>query len=294
MKALLLILSSVLSNTIVLAQSTYTFTGSGNWRDTANWANRIVPSIVLQGGSIVINPAGSGQCILSDTQTVYSHGQLRVMANKKFVVTGQLKFITDTTSCGTVTDIDGNVYRTRKFGNQCWMVDNLRTTRYRDGSPIPHKTTSWVSLTEAAYCNYNNNATNAAIYGRLYNFAAVTNSSGLCPTGWHVATAGEWATLGNFLGGASVAGGKMKDTGTVRWASPNTGATNSSGFTALPGGYRDYQGAFGALGTSAIFWTSSVYSQYSAIQYDVIHNSAYLENYINYRESGMSCRCVKD
>ena len=158
----------------------------------------------------------------------------------------------------TVTDIDGNVYHTVKIGAQTWMVENLRTTRYNDGTAIPLVTgnTAWGSLTTPGYCWYNNDqATYGSTYGALYNWYAV-NRGKLCPTGWHVATDAEWTQLTDYLGGVWVAGGKMKEAGLSHWESPNEGATNSSGFTALPGGHRISAGSFYLLALHALFWSS--------------------------------------
>ena len=131
------------------------------------------------------------------------------------------------------------------------MDKNLDVDRYRNGDPIPKVTdpTAWVALTTGAYCYYNNDsATYAATYGKLYNWYAVNDPRGLAPAGWHIPSDAEWATIETCLGGASVAGGEMKETGTIHWQSPNTGATNSSGFTGLPGGYRNYDVVFSDVG----------------------------------------------
>ena len=138
-----------------------------------------------------------------------------------------------------VTDIDGNVYQTVTIGTQVWMVENLKTTRYIDGTAIPLDTNSstWGGLTTPGYCWYNDSAIYGNTYGALYNWYAV-NTGKLAPAGWHVPTDSEWTVLTTYLGGETVAGGKLKDTGTTYWQSPNTGATNASGFLALPGGFR--------------------------------------------------------
>jgi len=142
-----------------------------------------------------------------------------------------------------VTDIDGNVYHIVTIGTQVWMVENLKTTKFRDGSSIPNVTDAeeWVGhgeLHSGAYCNYDNTAANSNTYGSLYNWYAVVDERNICPTGWHIPSEAEWATLIAYLGGQDVAGGKMKEAGTAHWSTPNTGASNSSGFTALPGGSR--------------------------------------------------------
>ncbi|MBU6331934.1 MAG: hypothetical protein KGQ80_05920, partial [Bacteroidetes bacterium] len=157
-----------------------------------------------------------------------------------------------TFTCGfsTVSDVDNNTYATVQIGTQCWTQSNLKVTKYRNGDIIPTglSNAQWGSTTSGAYAIFNNDPVNDALYGKLYNWYAVTDSRGLCPTGWHVPTDGEWTTLTTFLGGESVAGGAMKSTATQPtpggWNAPNTGATNSSGFTGLPGGYRASGGGF--------------------------------------------------
>ena len=142
------------------------------------------------------------------------------------------------TPSNTVTDIDGNVYHTVKIGTQVWMVENLKTTKYNDGTPIPLVTanSSWAILTTPGYCFYNNDANvNKATYGAMYNWYIV-NTGKLCPAGWHVPIDAEWTTLTNYLGSENAAGGKLKEFGISHWVTPNDGTTNSSGFTALPAG----------------------------------------------------------
>jgi len=198
---------------------------------------------------------------------------------------------------GTVTDIDGNVYKTITIGTQTWMAENLRTTKYRDGTAIPNVTdnTAWSNLTTPAYCWYSNDASSyKSRYGALYNWYAV-NTGMLAPTGWHVATDAEWTTLTTFLGGESVAGGKLKETGTVNWGSPNTGATNSSGFTALPGGCRfNYDGAFNYAGYDGNWWSSAEdgtnFAWFRTMYYN--YGIVFRNNY--YKHYGFSVRCIRD
>lgn len=160
-----------------------------------------------------------------------------------------------------VTDIDGNIYTTIKIGTQWWMVENLKTTKYRDGTPIPNVSddAEWESLSSGAYCNYDNDPDNSNGYGRLYNSNAASNSL-IAPTGWHVPSLSEFFTLANYLGTGDIAGGRMKETGFNHWSEPNTGGDNSSGFNAVGAGKRLDNGIFGSLGNTNIFWTS--YSGY--------------------------------
>jgi uncharacterized protein (TIGR02145 family) len=162
----------------------------------------------------------------------------------------------------TVTDIDGNVYNTVTIGTQVWMAENLRTTKFNDGTVIPLVTdvAAWVALTTPGYCWYNNDPIPSNItYGLLYNFYvqyASYQTKNVCPTGYHLPEMSEWSTMENYLG-TSNAGGKLKEAGTVHWQSPNTGATNETGFTALPGGYRTYNGSFTQLNKAGYWWASS-------------------------------------
>ena len=196
----------------------------------------------------------------------------------------------------TVTDIDGNVYHTVKIGAQTWMVENLKTTHYNDGTAIPLVThdTAWGSLTTPGYCWYNNDqATYGSTYGALYNWYAV-NTGKLCPTGWHVATDAEWTQLTDYLGGVWVAGGKMKEAGLSHWQSPNTGATNSSGFTAFPGGYRFTDGSFYLLTYYAYFWSSSQLDATYAWHRYLLYGYEYVFSYYYLKTYGFSCRCLQD
>ena len=205
----------------------------------------------------------------------------------------------------SVTDVDGNTYKTVYIGTQQWMAENLKVSKYSDGTTIPNitDTSEWRRLTTGAWAYYNNDAANNAKYGKLYNWYAVSKTKNgnknICPAGWHVPTDSEWTVLTDYLGGPSVAGGKMKEVGTSNWNTPNTDATNSSLFSALPGGYRS---AFGGgdiyIGNSAYWWHSTVYNP------DFIYNSASGRCLFNTSGdiaflgspmvSGNSVRCLKD
>lgn len=193
-------------------------------------------------------------------------------------------------------DPDGYKYRSVVIGDQVWMAENLKTTKYSDGSPIPKivNENEWPTLTSPAYCwCENDSATNYNDYGALYNFYTV-NTGKLCPDGWHVPNADEWATLANTLGGWRVAGGKMKETGYVHWNEPNTGATNETGFTALPHGIRNPEiGIFGGKGNGTQLWSSSV-SGSVAIVRGMDYGAAILGTGTAPFRLGASVRCVKD
>lgn len=198
-------------------------------------------------------------------------------------------------SATTVTDIDGNLYHSVTIGTQVWMVENLKVTKYNDGTSIPNVTdaTEWSELTTGALCDYENTPTNSATYGKLYNWYAV-NTGKLCPTGWHVPTDAEWTTLTTYLGGLSVAGGKLKETGTTHWSSPNTGATNEAGFTALPGGSRTGNGPFNWIGSYGYWWSASESSATNATDRSMLFSASYVDFHYFNKRLGLSVRCVRD
>lgn len=197
---------------------------------------------------------------------------------------------------GTVTDVDGNVYKTITIGHQTWMVDNLRTTKFNDGTNIPNVTSNsaWAATISPAYCWQNNDISNTKFnYGALYNWSAVSSGK-LAPVGWHVPNYDEWNTLISFLGGETVAAGKLKEAGYDHWLSPNPGATNESRFNALPAGTRDVGGNFSGVGYSASFWTSNQYNNQFAYLTNLENTSSKVNRYYMYSKMGLSVRCIKN
>lgn len=200
----------------------------------------------------------------------------------------------------TIKDADGNVYHTIKIGTQTWMLENLKATKYRDGSAILNITDNneWAgagNLGTSAYCDYENNSSNSTTYGRLYNWYAVTDSRNLCPIGWHVPTDAEWTSLINYLGGDDVAGGKLKEAGSSHWLPPNQGANNSSGFTALPGGSRQIiTGTFGGLREGASFWSQTSFNEELAFYRQLYYDQNTVGKIGFGKASGYSVRCIKD
>lgn len=201
----------------------------------------------------------------------------------------------------TVTDIDGNVYPTVEIDGQCWTQSNLQVEHYRNGDVIPTglSNSAWLGTTSGAYASYDNNPANQAIYGSLYNWYAVADPRGLCPTGWHVSTDTEWTDLIAFLGGTAIAGGKLKTTGTVSagtglWEAPNTAATNSSGFSGVPGGYRLYDGNYFNLRFQGHFWSSTEVPPFNAYKQRLDFLSGQSFRTSNDKPDGYSVRCVKD
>jgi len=207
----------------------------------------------------------------------------------------------------SVVDYDGNWYTTIKIGEQWWMMENLRVTCYSDSTPIQNVTdgSTWSGLNTGAYCEYDNDSSNAPTFGRLYNWYAVNNSLGLAPEGWHIPTDNEWKQLELYLGMSEIEanntgwrgddeGGKLKEFGTTHWTSTNLGANNECGFTALPGGYRGHSGGFGDMGGYAVFWSSSGISSNLAWSRTLGYDLSRINRYGSYKLGGFSVRCVKN
>jgi uncharacterized protein (TIGR02145 family) len=219
----------------------------------------------------------------------------------------------DTASCGAInvhnpaktygilTDQEGNLYKTIVIGNQEWMAENLKTSIYRNGDAIANVTlgNQWAGLTTGAWCYYNNDSQYDCPYGKLYNWYAVADPRKVCPTGWHVPTDAEWSILINHLdpnadGGNNnnVAGGKLKSTGLQYWISPNTNATNASGFSSLPAG--GYIGAFFNIGLDSNCWSSSEYDTNFAWSYRLLFLYGYADRNNGTKQAGFSVRCLRD
>lgn len=194
-----------------------------------------------------------------------------------------------------IKDVDGNFYNVVKIGNQFWMAENLKTTKYNNGIAIPFlpNSTQWNSDTVGAYCYYNNDINIGKEYGYLYNWYSVVNVNKLCPSGWHVPTMSEVNTLRNYLGGESVAGGKLKETGTTHWLSPNIGATNETGFTAIPNGDRNYFGTYEAFGYSVAFWSTQDLGSFGGV---FVLGSGDAQMIVRGwgKPTGLPVRCLKD
>ena len=197
----------------------------------------------------------------------------------------------------TVKDKDGNSYLTIVIGKQEWLKENLRATRYQNGLPIPNVTgkQQWATLTGGARCYYNNDSmAYEALYGALYNWYVVNDTGHICPLGWHVPSHKEWLELENFLGGWEIAGGKLKEAGTLHWKTPNGEATNSTGFTGLPGGMRGLDNSFEYMGENGLWWTSTesetsaAWSRYQWYMQGVSDANPVPKN------MGLSIRCIRD
>jgi uncharacterized protein (TIGR02145 family) len=196
---------------------------------------------------------------------------------------------------GELTDIDGNSYKTITIGNQTWMAENLKVTKYRNGDVIPNITDAnqWGGLTTGAYCDFNNVPSNCIVYGKLYNGYVIIDNRNIAPLGWHVPTDAEWETLTTFLGGLCFAGGKLKETGTDHWISPNIEASNESGFTAIPNKLRSYNGFFFSDGEMGVWWSSTL--NFSTLQGRSLSNNNPCIGYSDLSKVyGHSIRCIKD
>ena len=223
------------------------------------------------------------------------------MKYRSLIIAGAILFIAFNSSAqttGTFTDPrDSVVYKWVKIGNQTWMAENLQAKKFRNGDPIPNVKVNakWEALKSAAYCDYKNSPANSKVYGRLYNFFAVKDPRNIAPEGWHIPTVAEWNTLLSFLGGALEAGGKLKEAGTSHWLIPNEGATNSSGFGALPGGC-----CFGGmeqfydLGKMGYWWSATSENPGDAVHKIMYNNNNGVSKYNGKKIMGLSIRCVKD
>ncbi|MDR6781859.1 fibrobacter succinogenes major paralogous domain-containing protein [Pedobacter africanus] len=241
----------------------------------------------------VASIVGKTVYVKSAGKTVITWSQAESGTYRACTLSAELVVINPPVMENTVTDIDGNVYKTIKIGTQTWMMENLKVTRYRDGTAITLTTNgaAWSSSSFAAYCSYENKKENADIYGYLYNWEAAHNSK-IAPAGWHVPSDAEWQVLYNYIGGRREDGAKIQQPGTNYWINNNI-ATNITMFTALPGGQRNESGVFSSLGWDGIWWTSTRTGGVPAICYD-LYVKGYLERQEASKNSGFSIRCVKD
>ena len=302
--------SSIMKTTQTISSITIQIENSRNGTNetiTLNSSN--IRGAYFESGSIQLL-AGSGYSILvicySSSVPIYQGTENNVTVIEGSTPTIVSITVTSIFETGTVIDIDGNVYLTIKIGNQWWMAENLKVTHYRNGDTIPNVTdySAWSDLTTGACCAYENNEAHVATYGLLYNWYALVDSRNIAPQGWHMATDEEWKALEMYLGMSQSdvddrawrgtnEGGKLKATGTTHWNSPNVGATNESGFSALPGGIRQYSGDFDRMGKFAYFWSATEYEYYAWFRFLVNTRSDIDRNYFSKR-NGYSVRLIKD
>ena len=250
------------------------------------------------------NGTGTGhfECQLTDLTPNFLYYARAYATNSKGTAYGNVEsFTTLKIVVDSVADVEGNIYHVVLIGTRKWLRENLRVTKYRNGDAIPKVTVDalWKNLVTGAYCFYDNQDVNGSTYGTLYNWHALNDTRGLCPDGWHVPSDSEWEALGVSLGGSDIAGGSLKSTGTMEggnglWFAPNTGATNSIGFTGLPGGYRINYGNYYSLGNVAYFWSSSDTAEVNAWNFVLDANDSELTRIFNLKTNGFSIRCCKD
>jgi uncharacterized protein (TIGR02145 family) len=244
-------------------------------------------TLYLQNGGYVIIPSISA--------ANYGFGQTGISAH----TCDATNVHNSTLYYGVMEDQQGNVYKTITIGNQEWMTENLKTTIYRNGDPIPNVTNNsqWASTTVGGWCYYNNNAQFDCPYGKLYNWYTVSDPRNVCPTGWHVPDFGEWAGLASYAGieGEMFAGGKLKSTGTQYWLDVNNAATNETGFSGLPGGSRNNNGVFVSIGQQGYWWTSSESGQFDYVYFQILSAQVGEVGQGNFdKKMGFSIRCVRD
>ena len=280
---------------LILCVFIFLFTG-------ISWAQRMGIGTTTPAASALVDMTSTSQGLLPPRM---SNAERNEMSGP---VAGMIIWCTNCTLEGEMQVFNGYAWKNMADSlspsgivticNQVWTTKNLDVARFRNGEPIPKVTdpAAWAALTTAAYCYYNNDSsTYAAIYGKLYNWYAVNDSRGLAPAGWHVASDAEWTTIETCQGGSSVAGGAMKEAGTIHWTIPNTGATNSSGFTGLPGGLRQSSGAFlGGGGIYNYLWSSSEILASSAWYRFLSFSFADIGRNATLKQTGFSVRCIRD
>jgi len=316
---------------------------STNWNTAYGWGNHVglyrlityVPSwteitakpTTLTGFGITdaVNTTGdqniAGNKTFSGTTTVITPVNATDAATKAYVDELKTQIEELQFAAGIkIKDIDGNVYKGVTIGTQVWMAENLKTTKYNDGTPIPNITdnTAWAALTTGAYSDYNNTPSNSTTYGRLYNWYAVDNNAAtkvasnggknVCPTGWHIPSDIEWTTLTDYLtnngygyegSGVDIAKSMAATSGWTSFGTPGTvgndqASNNSSGFTALPGGYRYFNGTFGLIGNYGYWWSATESGASSAWGRNLTYNNVGVSSYGSYEKYGFSVRCVRD
>ena len=294
-----------MKNSFIILLSIISFCALAQTRQNINKNTGTVSNVLTTIDSIRFNGSSTTMEVVLQNGTLESHS-ISDIQNVKFISSSQHSCGADSVhnpnlNYGSMTDQEGNVYKTIIIGTQEWMAENLKTSIYRNGDIIATNLTDaeWsntVNTQLGAWVNYNNDSQYDCPYGKLYSWYTVADPRNLCPTGWHVPTDNEWTTLTDYLGGFSVAGNKMKTTGLSYWISNNALATNSSGFSGLLGGYRNYSGSFDNYNDDGCWWSSSSDASY-------ISNSLYLRLNSNYsnadynsdnKGAGFSVRCLSD
>jgi uncharacterized protein (TIGR02145 family) len=294
-----------MKNSFIILLSIISFCTLGQTLQNINKNTGTVSNVLTTIDSIRFNGSSTTMEVVLQNGTVESHS-ISDIQNVNFISVNQSQHSCGANNVhnpaktyGSMTDQEGNVYKTIEIGNQEWMAENLKTSIYRNGEPIATNLTylEWLNsaITQiGAWAFYNNISQYDCPYGKLYNWYAVADPRHVCPSGWHEPTDGEWTTLTDYLGGESVAGGKMKSTGFQYWFGSNTDATNESGFSGLPGGSRFSLGEFSNIGVNGIWWSSSenaiAYAWDRSLNYDDANAIRFPPNKTN----GSFVRCLRD
>ncbi len=261
-----------------------------------NYAVLLTGDQIIAGEKVftgtVIGTINANNAIVSNVATPV---QDQDAVNKAYVDSLNTKISEMETIASGVWDINGNHYNVVKIGSQIWMKENLRATKFNDSTDIPYVSdnTEWSSLSTPGYCLYSNASTYYYPYGFLYNWYAV-NTSKLCPTGWHVPSDAEWTVLTDYIGGDSLAGIRLKETGTSHWETPNSFATNEYEFNALPGAGRLSDGNYTGINRYGNWWTSESYDTESAWGREMAYNDNSINRGYPSNKVGVSVRCIKD
>jgi uncharacterized protein (TIGR02145 family) len=291
--------------TTTTASSGGNITSDGGGTITARgvcWSTSQNPTIALTTKTSNGTGTGSFTSSLTGLSPSTSYYIRAYATNSAGTAYGNQVSFTTPTSSNPAVDADGNTYTTVTIGTQVWMKENLKVSKYRNGDAIQTglADATWQTTASGAYALYNNDPANNTTYGKLYNWYAVADPRGLCPSGWHVPTYVEWTTLENFLGGSGISGGKLKSSGTLEagtglWYSPNSGGFNESGFSAFPGGHKNLNGTFNSKGSGGSWWNNTEYSTNTDawFRYLLSNEVGVYRNYSS-KNAGFSVRCLRD
>ena len=290
---------AVTSITLTTANGGGTITSDGGSAITARgvcWSTSPNPNTSIHSTTDGTGPGGFTSTLTGLTNNTVYYVRAYAANSVGTSYGNELSFTTSDSQAETVTDIDGNVYHTVTIGSQVWMVENLKVTKYRNGDLIPVITdyTQWDPLTTGA------RVTNTFIqgyvdtYGWFYNWYAVSDNRNISPAGWHIPSKVELTTLSDYLGGDDISGGKLKESGTSRWNSPNNFSTNESGFTALPGAFYFASPGYVSPGDFGTWWTATEYNSTDSWNWNLDNSSTGLFKVYNKKSGGFSVRCIKD
>lgn len=257
-------------------------------------------NLILNGSKIIVEEGNDEfSTYLIDLSPVTKYYVQSYAINEKGISFSKvINFTTKNIEGSTVQDYEGNIYKTVKIGEQWWMAENLKSTKYNNGDIIGTTSppTLDISLKSSPKYQwaYNGDESNARIYGRLYTYYTIIDNRKVCPSGWHVPSDSEWTVLTTYLGGENVTGGKIKEIETTHWNSPNVGATNETGFTALPSGIRYSDGSFHRINEECYLWSSTSYNADDAWRMNLSYGMRDIGRATDYKEGGFSVRCIKD